>query len=79
MSESNATTNCALAKRLVTSEVSVSKVEDETKPEYRREELGRGVRGKYLARVSRGTNLVALDAQVAKAFPCSSGRATAPR
>lgn len=57
----------------------MSKVKDEMRPEYRREELGRGVRGKYLARVSHGTNLVALDAQVAKAFPCSSGPAKAPR
>lgn len=49
----------------------MSKAKDDLRPEYRREELGRGVRGKYLARVSRGTNLVALDAQVAKAFPNS--------
>jgi hypothetical protein len=49
----------------------MSRVKDEMRPEYRREELGRGVRGKYLARVSRGTNLVALDAEVAKAFPNS--------
>ena len=56
------------------SEVFMSKVKstnDEIREEYRREGLGRGVRGKYLARVSRGTNLVVLDAKVAKAFPNS--------
>lgn len=49
----------------------MSKAKDDIRPEYRREELGRGVRGKYLVRVSRGTNLVVLDDQVAKAFPSS--------
>ena len=47
----------------------MSKPEDDIRPEYRREELARGVRGKYLARVSRGTNLVVLEDKVAKAFP----------
>ena len=37
--------------------------------EYRREDLGKGVRGKYFARVSKGSNLVLLDDKVAKAFP----------
>lgn len=60
-----------LAKQLVESEASMSKAKDDIRPEYRREELGRGVRGKYLARVSRGTNLVVLEDKVAKAFPDS--------
>ena len=30
---------------------------------------GKGVRGKYFERVSKGTNLVLLDDKVAKAFP----------
>ena len=47
----------------------MSKVEDDIRPEYRREDLGKGIRGKYFARVSRGTNLVLLDDKVAKAFP----------
>ena len=47
----------------------MSKAKDELRPEYRREDLGKGVRGKYLARVSKGTNLVLLDDRVAKAFP----------
>jgi hypothetical protein len=39
--------------------------------EYRREDLGKGVRGKYYGRVTQGTNLVLLDDKVAKAFPTS--------
>jgi hypothetical protein len=49
----------------------MNKVDDDIRPEYRREDLGKGVRGKYLGRVSRGTNLVLLDDKVAKAFPTS--------
>ncbi|TXI50930.1 MAG: hypothetical protein E6Q50_02945 [Lysobacter sp.] len=37
--------------------------------EYRHEELGKGVRGKYLRKYSKGTNLVLLDDRVAQAFP----------
>ena len=51
------------------SEEYMSKAKDEIRPEYRREDLGKGVRGKYFERVSRGTNLVLLDDKVAKAFP----------
>jgi hypothetical protein len=49
----------------------MSKAKDEVRAEYSREELGKGVRGKYFGRVSRGTNLVLLDEKVAKAFPTS--------
>lgn len=42
---------------------------DEIRTEYKREELGKGVRGKYYGRFSKGTNLVLLDDRVAKAFP----------
>ena len=42
---------------------------DEMRPEYRLEDLGKGVRGKYFARVSKGSNLVLLNDKVAKAFP----------
>ena len=42
---------------------------DELRPEYRRGDLGRGVRGKYLESFRSGTNLVLLDPDVAKAFP----------
>jgi hypothetical protein len=36
---------------------------------YRREDLGQGVRGKYHARYLAGSNLVLLDDRIAKAFP----------
>ncbi len=44
---------------------------DEVRPEYRREDLGKGVRGKYHAAYQKGTNLVLLRPEVAKAFPTS--------
>jgi hypothetical protein len=53
------------------SEVSMSKVKEEVRTEYRREDLGKGVRGKYFGRVSRGTNLVLLEGKAAKAFRTS--------
>lgn len=37
--------------------------------EYRREDLGKGVRGKYFKQHSLDTNLVLLQPEVAKAFP----------
>ena len=42
---------------------------DELRPEYRREDLGQGVRGKYLESYDAGTNLVLLSPDVAEAFP----------
>ena len=42
---------------------------DELRPEYRREDLGPGVRGKYLKAYQEGTNLVLLSPDVAKVFP----------
>lgn len=42
---------------------------DELHPEYKREELGVGVRGKHYAEYSKGTNLVLLSPDVARAFP----------
>jgi len=42
---------------------------DEMRSEYRREELGAGVRGKYYAQYQQGTNLVLLSPDVAKVFP----------
>lgn len=47
----------------------MSKDKEEMRAEYRREDLGKGVRGKFLERYSKGTNLVLLDDRVAKAFP----------
>ena len=42
---------------------------DELRKEYRREDLGKGVRGKYLKAYRDGTNLVLLRPEVAAAFP----------
>ena len=44
---------------------------DGLRPEYRREELGKGVRGKYYAAYQKGSNLVLLNPDIAKAFPTS--------
>jgi hypothetical protein len=42
---------------------------DELRPEYKREDLGVGVRGKYYQAYQEGTNLVLLSPEVAAAFP----------
>ncbi len=42
---------------------------EDLRPEYRREDLGPGVRGKYFESYQKGTNLVLLSPDVAKAFP----------
>lgn len=42
---------------------------DELRPEYHIEDLGPGVRGKYFESYRKGTNLVLLSPDVAKAFP----------
>ena len=39
------------------------------RPEYRREDLGPGVRGKYLSSYREGTNMILLSPDVAKVFP----------
>lgn len=44
---------------------------DELRSEYRREDLGRGVRGKHYRKYIKGTNLVLLRPEVARAFPTS--------
>ena len=44
---------------------------DELRSGYRREDLGKGVRGKYLASFQKGSNLVLLSPDIAKAFPTS--------
>ena len=45
------------------------KASDELRPEYRREDLGHGIRGKYFEAYQKGTNLVLLSPDVAKVFP----------
>ena len=47
----------------------MSTARDDVRTEYRREDLGKGVRGKYYKRFTKGTNLVLLEDEVAKAFP----------
>jgi hypothetical protein len=42
---------------------------DELRPEYSRQDLRTGVRGKYFEAFRSGTNLVLLQPDVAKAFP----------
>lgn len=42
---------------------------DELRPEYKREDLGEGVRGKYFQEYRKGTNLVLLSPDVARVFP----------
>ena len=43
--------------------------DDWLRPEYRRSDLGKIVRGKYASRLSEMTNVVLLEPQVALAFP----------
>ena len=41
---------------------------DELRPEYKREDLGKGTRGKYFEEYRKGTNLVLLSPDVAEVF-----------
>ncbi|HEX7342977.1 MAG TPA: hypothetical protein VF398_01850 [bacterium] len=43
--------------------------QDEMRPEYRRADLGKGVRGKFLRSYQKGTNLVLISPDVAEVFP----------
>ena len=45
--------------------------ENDIRPEYKRSDLGEGVRGKYYERYRKGINLVKLDEDVAARFPTS--------
>lgn len=42
---------------------------EDMRKDYRREDLGTGIRGKYYDEYKKGTNLVLLSPDVAKAFP----------
>ena len=42
---------------------------DELRPEYKRSDFGKLVRGKYAARLAAETNVVVLEPEVARAFP----------
>jgi hypothetical protein len=45
------------------------KAGDELRPEYKRSDFGKLVRGKYAARAARETNVVVLEPELAEAFP----------
>jgi hypothetical protein len=47
-------------------------LEDNMRPEYDFASMKGGVRGKYVRRFRAGTNLVLLEADVAKAFPTNA-------
>ena len=45
-----------------------AKASSELRPEYKREDLGVGVRGKFYESYTKGTNFVLLSPDVAKVF-----------
>jgi hypothetical protein len=47
------------------------KTADQDIPELKRDELGKGVRGKYLKHFVQGSNVVVLQPEIQKAFPTS--------
>ena len=47
------------------------KTADQDTPELKRDELGKGVRGKYLKHFMQGSNVVVLQPEIQKAFPDS--------
>ena len=52
---------------------------DELRPEYNRDDLGHGIRGKYYDDYKSGTNLVLLSPDVAAMFPDEEAVNTALR
>ena len=44
---------------------------DQEIPELKRDQLGKGVRGKYLKHFVQGSNVVVLQPEIQKAFPTS--------
>ena len=49
----------------------MKKVEDKMRTEYERSDFGKLERGKFFKEVAKGTSVVLLDPQLAKAFPTS--------
>lgn len=45
------------------------KTVDDMRPEYRRSDLGKLVRGKYTQRVQESSNIVVIERDLTKAFP----------
>lgn len=50
----------------------MKKINDDLRTEYSSEDLGKGVRGKFLTSYNKGTNLVLLSPEIAKAFSSSA-------
>ena len=48
-----------------------TKMDDQDIPELTREQLGKGVRGKYFKHFAQGSNVVVLQPEILKAFPTS--------
>ena len=48
-----------------------TKMVDQDIPELKREQLGKGVRGKHLKHFMQGSNVVVLQPEILKAFPTS--------
>lgn len=48
-----------------------TKMDDQNIPELKRDQLGKGVRGKYLQHFMQGSNVVVLQPEILKAFPTS--------
>lgn len=46
-----------------------SEMTDELRPEYKRSDFGKIIRGKYASRIKVETNVVLLEPDIAKAFP----------
>lgn len=46
-----------------------SEMTDELRPEYKRSDFGKIIRGKYANRIKAETNVVLLEPDIAKAFP----------
>ena len=50
---------------------------DEMRTEYRREDLGKGVRGKHYEEFKKGSNLILLTPELSKIFPTNEAVNTA--
>ena len=48
-----------------------TKMADQNIPELKRDDLGKGVRGKYLKHFAQDSNVVVLQPEIQKAFPTS--------
>jgi hypothetical protein len=48
-----------------------TKTADQEIPELKRNQLGKGVRGKYLKQFTQSSNVVVLQPEIQKAFPTS--------